>query len=102
MAPNTGEVRQMFKELEISTEPFTPKELKLAKGRITEGKAYGEDAISPEVMKRCDFDEIILGFCNQALNGGTAPEQWRISNIIPVPKKGDLTDTNNYKGISLT
>ena len=55
-----------------------------------------------EVMKRCDFDEIILGFCNQALNDGVAPEQWRISNIIPVPKKGDPTDTNNYRGISLT
>ena len=92
----------MFKELEISTEPFTPKELQLAKERITEGKAYGEDGISPEVMKRCDFDEIILGFCNQALNDGVAPEQWRICNIIPVPKKGDLTDTNNYRGISLT
>ena len=49
-----------------------------------------------------DFDEIILGFCNQALNEGVAPEQWRISNIIPVPKKGDLSDTNNYRGISLT
>ena len=92
----------MFKELEISTEPSTPKELQLSKENITEGKAYGEDGISPEVMKRCDFDEIILGFCNQALYDGVAPEQWRINNIIPARKKGDLTNTNNYRGISLT
>ena len=52
---------QANKELEISTESFTPKELQLAKEKITEGKAYGEDGISPEVIKRCDFDEIILG-----------------------------------------
>ena len=26
-----------------------------------------------------------------------APDHCRISNIVPVPKKGDLTDTNNYR-----
>ena len=52
-------------------------------------------------MKRCDLDEIVLAFCNKALVYKIVPEQWRISNIIPVPKKGDLTDNNNYRGISL-
>ena len=67
-----------------------------------EGKAYGDDSISPEVMKRVDIDDVILKFCNDALCDGLIPDQWKLSNIVPVPKKVDLNKTNNYRGISLT
>ena len=99
-----SDIPQMFTEPEhdISTEPFTAEELKQAKSRIKDNKACGEDGIPPEVLKRCDLDDIVLNFCNTALTEGLAPEQWKISNIIPVPKKGDLTKTDNYRGIALT
>ena len=76
--------------------------LLLIRKQIVEGKAYGDDSIPPEVMKRVDMDDIILKFCNDALCEGIIPNQWKLSNIIPVPKKGDLTKTDNYRGISLT
>ena len=86
----------------ISTEPFDILELQEAKKQIVEGKAYGEDGIPPEVIKRVDLDDIILSFCNNALAKGQVPDQWKLSNIVPVPKKGDLTEADNYRGISLT
>ena len=58
-----------------------------AKSSIKEGKACGDDQIAPEVLKRCDLDQIVLDFCNNALMKGEKPEQWSISNIIPLPKR---------------
>ena len=43
----------------------------------------------------------MLGFVNQAYSEGGIPEKWKILNIVPVPKKGDLTKPDNYRGISL-
>ena len=53
-------------------------------------------------MKRGDIDDIILKFCTDALCDGHIPDRWKLSNIVPVPKKGDLTKTDNYRRISLT
>ncbi len=47
------------------------------------------------------MDDIILEFCNIALtNGNGAPDQWSIINIILIPKSGDLSLGNNYRGLS--
>ena len=53
------------------------------------------------MYKSCDFDEICLDFCNRALLDNDKPDLWSYMNIIPVPKSGDLSNTNNYRGISL-
>ena len=97
------EIEQMYEvHQDISTAPFSVDELKEAKSRIKENKACGEDGITPEVLKRCNLDDIVLKFCNSALLEGLAPDQWKISNIIPVPKKGDLSKPDNYRGIALS
>ncbi|KAL5272948.1 hypothetical protein ACHWQZ_G000954 [Mnemiopsis leidyi] len=51
-------IRNIHPPLDIDINPFTPEELAQAKKQIVEGKAFGDDGISPEVMKRVDLDEI--------------------------------------------
>ena len=67
-----------------------------------EGKASGEDSIPPEVLKRCDLNDIVLDFCNDALLEGKKPSQWSVPNNVPIPKSGDLSIGGNYCGISLS
>ena len=54
------------------------------------------------MLKRVDVDDLILDFCNKALVDGDVPDQWKHLNIVPVPKKGNLTKVDNYRGIALT
>ena len=91
-----------MEELDIETGPFNQEEYEKAKKSLVEGKSCGEDGIPPEVLKRCDVDETILSFCNNALINGDKPNQWSILNIVPIPKSGDLSLGGNYRGISLS
>jgi hypothetical protein len=39
---------------------------------------------------------------NSVWNREELPDQWKESITVPVHKKGDKTECNNYRGISLT
>ena len=86
---------QVIQHLEIKHGAFEMYEYKLAKEVIKEGKSCGVDEIRPKVLKRCNIDDIILYFCNKALLDKMKPTIWSIFNIIPIPKKGDLSLGSN-------
>ena len=94
-------IPNIFEDLDIKDDLFSIEEYRKVKSSLKIGKAAGPDNIPPEVFKFCDFDEICLDFCNKALLENDKPDLWSFMNIIPVPKSGDLTNTNNYRGISL-
>ena len=95
-------IKTIFPEFNISTDPFSIEEYRKVKMKLNTGKAPGHDGIPPEVLKYCDLDEIILQFANDVLTKEVKPEQWSVLDIIPVPKSGDLGLTTNYRGISLS
>ena len=96
------DVPPYLQNLAINDGPFTPGELARVKTTVKVGKSAGPDCIPPEVLKNCDLDDIILGFCNLALLHNRLPHMWSLSTIVPVPKSGDLSKPDNYRGISLT
>ena len=85
----------------IESVPFIKEEYAKAKKKFSLGKAAGHDGIPTEMLKLCDFDDIILSFAN-ALFQGEKPDQWSVGNLIPIPKSGDLSEYGNYRGIMLT
>ena len=87
--------------LDIPTSEFTTIELKSAIKNLKSSKAFGPDNIPAVIWKDPIFHDLLLKLCNFCLINKTGPSSWRTSQIIPVPKKGDLTLVTNYRGISL-
>ena len=54
----------ILQSLNISDESFSMKEYLVVKKAITEGKAPGPDGIPPEVLNRCNLDDVILDYVN--------------------------------------
>ena len=81
--------------------PFTLDEYRGAMQSLRAGKSCGEDRVYSEVLKWVNIDDLVLGICNRVLEHRELTGQWTISNIIPIPKAGDLRNRDNYRAISL-
>jgi hypothetical protein len=101
---NVSDVRQ----IEVHTaEPLVPcpsrldAEITIAK--LEKYKSPGSDEIPAELIQA--RGEILLSairnLINSVFNKDELPDQWKESIIILVHEKGDKTDCNNYRGISL-
>ena len=88
--------------LPISCEAFTLSELQVVIKSLQAAKSPGLDYIPPSFWKLPNFQPDLLQFCNEALIQGKIPEEWTTASIVPLPKKGNLTKPENYRGISLT
>ena len=88
-------------KLQIKQGNFTEDELSVVLKDLKTKKAAGPDSIPPEVWKTEAFNDIILKLCNAMYNGESI-EKWSEGCILPFPKKGDLSDPKNYRGITLT
>jgi hypothetical protein len=72
-------------------------------GNLKIYKSPGTDQIPAELIKaRCEIlcSEIQRFICS-IWNKEELPQQWKESIILPSHTKGDKTDCNNYRGISL-
>ena len=55
----------------------------------------------PKVWKTEKFNDLVLYYCNEVYKGNVI-QSWTEGCILPFPKKDDLSNTSNYRGITLT
>ena len=90
-------------QLVVNMNSINEEEVSKAICRLKNGKAAGIDGVSAELLKNGGQTVIerLTKLCNEVWRKQTVPEDWKNGIIIPLPKKGNLTDCNNWRGITL-
>lgn len=78
-------------------------DIRLILDSIDPSKATGPDEIPGRILKECsrELAPSICRLSNLSLSQGIFPHNWKMANVIPVFKKGDRHDCENYRPISL-
>ena len=83
----------------------TEEELLDAISTMKNGKAGGQSGILPEMVKAASNDDYfldtLLTLVQQVWKEGKTPQDRRDALLVPIPKKGDLTKCDNWRGIAL-
>ena len=90
-------------ELPISCDKPSKTEIKKAIMTLKSGKAAGPDEIPAEAIK-ADIEtavQLLYSLFSKIWEKEEVPAQWKEGIIIKLPKKGDLRDCSNYRGIML-
>ena len=83
--------------------PITFNELDKSLNNLKMGKACGSDGIGPEFysINSNILKEHLLTLFNKIFETQSYPTEWSKSLIYPLHKKGNLSNAQNYRGISL-
>ena len=83
--------------------PFTMREVQSALGKLHNHKAPGKDGMQAELLKYSGRigAQMLTDLYNVVHKAERMPSGWRDGVMVPLPKSGDLTDCNNYRGLTL-
>jgi len=72
--------------------------------KLQTDKSPGPDGLHPMLLKECaaTIAEPLSRIFQQSYETGSLPEDWRIAHVVPIFKKGDRTNRENYRPVSLT
>lgn len=89
--------------LPINCEKPSKAEIRKAIKTLKSGKAPGPDGIPAEAIKAdlSTSTDMLHSLFTKVWEEEKVPENWKEAVIIKLPKKGDLTSCNNYRGIML-
>lgn len=97
-------VRQRKVDDDIASEP-SASEVKTALNKLKNGKAAGSSGIFPEMLKvgrKCnDFVDMLKDLLQNVWTERRVPQEWVDAILVPIPKKGNLTLCDNWRGIAL-
>lgn len=96
-------IQEAHIDLDIATEKPSKAEIFKAITSLKNNKASGNDQLPAEIFQADPnlAADILHPLFTKIWNKNTIPTTWSEGNIIKLPKKGDLTNCNNWRGITL-
>ena len=96
---NQNEI-EMDEELDAE---ISHEEIKQVIDKLKAGKAAGLDEVGPELIKLAEpgVRTYLYKLFNKIYDSGYFPTEWAKAVVVPLLKKGDITNCDNYRGISL-
>ena len=102
-SPNNPDLETSETHIPELDDPITEQEVHQAIRNMKHGKASGIDEICGEFLKYAE--NVVVPFLtqlfNKLYNASLFPAVWSKSVIVPIFKKGDDDNPDNYRGISL-
>ncbi len=89
--------------LENDSPSLSKDEVRWAISCLKSGKAPGVDKITAEEIAAAGEEgvDIMFALCSKIWREERVPEEWKHSIIVPIHKKKDKMQCDNYRGISL-
>ena len=83
--------------------PITFEEVNTAINKLKNGKSPGLNGIPPEAYKAMNVAtrRRVHGYVTAFFEGDADYEGWHASQCVPVPKSGNLSDPNKWRGVML-
>ena len=100
---NPPDILPARNDLPIQDDPPSKCEIVQAINKIKRGKAAGPDQIPPEALK-ADVEgtaDALHPLFVRIWREECFPKDWKDGHLVKLPKKGDLSNCNNYRGITL-
>ena len=87
----------------IFLSPTTPADIESLINCIKPNKAIGPNSIPTKILKefKTELSEPLSDMINVSFNKGIFPDFLKVANVVPIHKKGEKLDPNNYRPISL-
>ena len=84
-------------------DPISWEEFDRAVNKLKNGKAAGLNGVPPEAYKAMNSDvrQKVFQHVRKFWSGEADYEGWHSSQCVPVPKRGDLSDPNKWRGVML-
>ena len=87
----------------LSNVSCTENEIELLIQTLNPNKANGLDGISNRMLKSVSktISKPLAILLNRSFSEGIFPKIWKMSGLVPIPKKGDKSSPSNYRPIAL-